>query len=122
MRKFTPKRLLALLLALLMLLGTGTTVAYADASKGDDSSGGLSSLTDLERLRELLNTRSYEEYLLRYKDVPLGTQEIVVPLDSVVSNYATLSDISNYPNVYITPQFKISDEGKINTIIAALGA
>ena len=120
MRKSTTKRLVALFLALLMLLGTGTTVAYAEQT-GESTNEGLSSMTDLERLRELLNTRSFEEYLLRYKDVPLGTQEIIVPLDSVVSDNAKLSDVSNYPNVYITPQFKIEDEGKIDEIIASLG-
>ncbi len=122
MRKFTPKRLIALFLALVMLLGTGTTVAYAENAQSDEgSNGGLSSLTDLERLRELLNTRSYEDYLLRYKDVPLGTQEIIVPLDSVVSDYAKMTDISDYPNVYITPQFKITDEARIDDIISKLG-
>ena len=122
MRKLTPKRLVALFLTLVMLLGTGTTVAYADDAQSNESSnGGLSTLTDLERLRELLNTRSYEDYLLRYKDVPIGTQEIVVPLESVVSDYAKIGDISDYPDVYVTPQFKISDEGKIDEIIAKLG-
>ena len=119
MRKLTPKRLLSLFLALLMLFGTGSTAIYAETAAGGDTSSGT--LTDLERLRELLNTRSYEEYLKRFDGVPAGTQTIEIDLETVKSDNAQIKNVSDYPNVYITPQFKIESEAQIDDIIAKLG-
>ena len=82
MRKLTPKRLLSLFLALLMLFGTSTTVAYA-AEPTEDAKTDSGTLTDLERLKELLNTRSYEDYLKRYEDAAAAKQEVVVPIEKV---------------------------------------
>lgn len=118
MRKLTPKRLLSLFLALLMLFGTGTTVAYADTAAAEDGKTESGALTDLERLKELLNTRSYEDYLKRYEDAAAAKQEVVVPIDKVVCDDAKIADISDYPNVSITPMFKKESKDKLADILA----
>ncbi len=115
MRKLTPKRLISLVLALLMLTGTGTTVAMADDA---ETSGGVTSSGSpawtLEELRELLNTRSYEEYLERHKDKAKADSVVDVDITKVDSEYATLSDTSKYPNVYVTPMFKIQSDDHVD--------
>ena len=116
MRKHTLKRLLSLFLALVMLVGTGSTVIYADGT--DEKDGGTQSLTDLERLKELLNTRSYEDYLKRHQDAVPGNQEIVVDIQNVASETAKIADISEYPNIAITPMFKQSSKADLENILA----
>ncbi len=120
MRKLTPKRLISLFLALLMLFGCCSTAAYADTTEKADGTTESETLTDLERLKELLNTRSYEDYLKRYEGVAAGKQEVSVAIEKVVSDDAKVADISDYPNVYITPQFKIESEGQLDTILSKL--
>ncbi len=118
MRKHTLKRLLSLFLCLVMLIGTGSTVIYADEAASEDA-GQKETLTDLERLKELLNTRSYEDYLKRYEDAVPGTQEVIVDIQNVVSDTAKTADISDYPNIAITPMFKQSSKDALESILAA---
>ena len=123
MRKLAPKRLISLFLALLMLAGTGSTVAFADGDQGSDSSSGgvgKDSWT-IEEKRELLyNTRSYEEYLKRYEIAVPGTKEVDIDITKVQSNNATVSDISKYPNIFVTPWLKIESEADIDAIVEKL--
>ena len=114
MRKLTPKRLISLLLALLMLTGTGSTVVFAD-SEATDSAQTSNGRLDFEKLESIFNTRSYEDYLNRYKDKEAATSEIIVDISKfeVADNAtATLSDTSKYHNVYVTPQFKIKENNE----------
>ena len=117
MRKLTPKRLLSLFLALLMLFGTSTTVAYA-ANPTEDAKTESGTLTDLERLKELLNTRSYEDYLKRFADAAVAKQEVVVPIDKVVCDDAKIAEISDYPNISISPMFKKESKDNLDSILA----
>lgn len=122
MRKLTPKRLISLFLALLMLTGAGSTVAMADTGSSADTGAtesGSPSWT-LDELKELLNTRSYEDYLKRYEDVAAATAEIEVDISKVESANATVGSLSDYPNVYVTPWFKIESEKDIDSILAKL--
>ena len=117
MRKLTPKRLLSLFLALLMLFGTSTTVAYA-AEPTEDAKTDSGTLTDLERLKELLNTRSYEDYLKRYEDAAAAKQEVVVPIEKVVCDDAKIAEISDYPNISVSPMFKKESKDDLNSILS----
>ncbi len=118
MRKFTPKRLIALFLALLMLCGTGTTVAFADTASGEASDDGWTS----EEKKELLyNTRSYADYLKRHEGASAATVATENFVASVESKNAEVSDISEYPNTYATPWFQIKDEAKVADIVGKLG-
>ncbi len=119
MRKFTPKRLIALFLALLMLGGTGSTVAFADTQA--DAGASDDEWTIEEKKEFLYNTRSYAEYLKRHENASKATAATENFVTSVQSNSAVTSDISKYPNVYVTPWFKIKDEANIASITEKLG-
>ncbi len=119
MRKFTPKRLISLFLALLMLCGTGSTVAFADTQAG--AGAGDDEWTIEEKKELLYNTRAYAEYLRRHENASAATtatENFVTSFKE--SNSVTLSDVSKYPNTYITPWFKIADEANIDAIVSKL--
>ena len=121
MRKPTSLRLLSLFLALLLSFGALSTVALADVIRSND--GGVvahDGSFNLEELRELLNTRSYADYLKRYENAAEGSATISVDLNTVKGDNITVSDISKYPDVFVTPQFKIESEKDINSILEKL--
>ena len=121
MRKLTPKRLISLFLALLMLTGSGSVAVMADSSGSRSSDLADKDSWTIDEKRELLyNTRPYDDYLKRYANVAAGTANIEVDITKVDSKNANVSDISKYPNVYVTPWFKIASEADLESILEKL--
>ncbi len=118
MRKFTAKRLVSFFLALLMFCSTCTTLVFADESAGV---GSKDDWTTEEKKEYLYNTRTYSEYLKRYENAKMATVASDNFVGTAEGESVRIKDISDYPNVYVTPWFKASDKDKISDIVSRLG-
>ena len=72
--KAKARKVLALLLCIVMLLGTMITAVSA-ASNGKGSSSGGTSIDDVT---DILNAMSYTKYIAKYANKPKGEKEIVI--------------------------------------------
>ncbi|MBQ9704405.1 MAG: hypothetical protein IJV68_07695, partial [Clostridia bacterium] len=93
--KTKARRVLALFLCVLMLVGTLVTTVSA-ASDSGSSSGGK---TSIDNVTDILNALSYSEYIAKYADEAKGESIIEIP----ALNYdkdATTADVKEVNNIY----------------------
>ena len=116
MKKTVFKRSIALLLALITVIGCGATAVYATdtdetadvetsvvlsapAVEEDKKSGSSVSDATIEDVKEILNALSYEEYSKKYADVPRATEAILIDAVDYVAEKtdAEVEITSDYP-------------------------
>ncbi len=99
------KRLIAGLLAFMMLFGGNAVIASAS----DKASGDSVTDTSLADLKELLNAISYDEYEAKNKNVPKAKEELVIDVLNyeevvVVNDPFSEAEMSDGVKVLYTPQ------------------
>jgi len=116
MKKTLFTRSMAILLALITVLGSGTTAAFAAEAEplmaddlpevgvtlADEKKKNDSSVTDttIDDVREILNAISYEDYSKKYSDVPRAVEAVLIEAVDYISEKtdAVINVTTEYPD------------------------